>query len=243
MAAQKARLFCFKVKQSHIVQLFCTVMWKFSVENHLSKWGLGPRRGNRLFTVSNSVSSVVWLSTFSSRDNAQFIARLAQSPKSLPRQTLLLRKTTSAHRQCWTPDRAGESSSRVIMWIAVWHYGILLHRVQLSWGGQPGRGKKDFSNLSTVSTAFSFILPIYPFPWFSALLLAFMSLNKEPKPQNRAIEPNLQRLKVAQLSEEIALGSGPWSSIWKENESGVAFSMPLWSHLERKLRCHHFMEC
>lgn len=107
MAAQKARLFCFKVKQSHIVQLFCTVMWKFSVENHLSKWGLGPRRGNRLFTVSNSVSSVVWLSTFSSRDNAQFIARLAQSPKSLPRQTLLLRKTTSAHRQCWTPDRAG----------------------------------------------------------------------------------------------------------------------------------------
>lgn len=105
MAAQKARLFCFKVKQSHIVQLFCTVMWKFSVENHLSKWGLGPRRGNRLFTVSNSVSSVVWLSTFSSRDNAQFIAHLAQSPKSLPRQTLL-----SWGRQHQPTDNAGHQT-------------------------------------------------------------------------------------------------------------------------------------
>lgn len=91
---------------------------------------------------------------------------------------------------------------------------------EASWGG--GR---EFSIPSTVSTELPFILPIYPFPGFSALSLAFMSLKKEPKPQNRAIEPNLQRLKVAQLSEEIALGSGPWNSIWKERESGPAFTL------------------
>lgn len=122
---------------------------------------------------------------------------------------------------------------------ALWHQGIQLCRTPAEEASQ-GQGR-DFSILSTTSTALSFILLVYPFPGFSALPLTFMSWNEEPN--HRTESPKAGRCQ-AQLSQQDAFGSGPQSSsVLEEHESEAAFSSLLWGHLVRRLWWYHSVEC
>lgn len=96
--------------------------------------------------------------------------------------------------------------------------------VELSFLEEASQGEgRDFSVLSTVSITLSFIPSHLLLPKILCSVTGLDELKGRTQPWSRSDRPNLQRLKVAQLSEQDAFGSGPWSSFLEEHESEAAF--------------------